>query len=217
MKRTCLTITILLCLLQLLCTPALARLAGPYAGFFVGGNLLPDAQSSDSQGDFGLSFDPALQGSAVCGWEFEPGNPIGEGRIELEYSHRRNPLDQVEFAEGNFKGGGNLTADSLLVNFFGAYHDKSRWAPYLGGGIGVARIKTDDLQVTGQLLSSDSATVFAYQLGAGCEYALTERLNLDFGYRYFGSSSPEFSAANGRKFEMDYASHSVVFGVKLGF
>lgn len=217
MKRTCLTFTIIICLPLFLCAPALARHAGPYAGLFAGGTLLPDSKSSDSQGDFSLTFDPGIQESAVIGWELEQGNPLGEGRIELEYSHRSNPLNEVKFVEGNFQGDGDLTADSLLINVFAVYHDNSRWAPYFGVGIGAARIKADDLQVSGQPLSSDSATVFAYQLGIGCEYGLTDSLSLDLGYRYFGSSRPKFSEENGESFNMDYASHSLVLGVKVGF
>ena len=217
MKRTCLTFTIIICLQLILCAPALARHAGPYAGLFAGGTLLPDSKSSDSQGNFSLTFDPGEQESAVIGWELVQGNPLGEGRVELEYSHRNNPLNEVKFVEGNFQGDGDLTSDSLLVNVFAVYHDISRWAPYFGVGIGAARIKADDLRVSGQLLSSDSATVFAYQLGVGCEYGLTDSLSLDFGYRYFGSSRPKLSEENGKSFKMDYATHSLVLGVKVGF
>jgi len=216
MKRTCQTI-IVLCLLLLLCGPVMAQHAGPYLGAYLGGNTLQDARSDDAQGSFGLKFDPALQWSAVCGWDFEPGNPVGEGRVELEYSHRSNPLDEVKFAEGRFPSGGDVTADSLLLNIFGVYHDKSRWSPYVGGGIGAARIKASDLQVTGQPLSDDATVVFAYQLGAGCEYALTDKLSLDLGYRYFNASHSKFTEVNGQKFEMDYVSHSVVLGLKVGF
>lgn len=216
MKRTCLTITLLLSLPLLLCTPATAQHAGPYIGGSLGANWLMDSEATDTLGSFQLTFDPDFLGSAACGWEFAPGNPLGEGRIELEYSHRRNPLDQVKFVEGRFAGGGDLTADSLLVNFFGVYHDKSRWAPYLGIGAGAARLKAD-FQVAGQPLSSDSAVVFAYQLATGCEYALTDSLSLDLGYRYFGSSRPSFSESNGQSFDMDYYSHGVVLGLKVGF
>jgi opacity protein-like surface antigen len=195
----------------------MAQHTGPYVGALLGGSALMNAKSSDNSGEFGLKFNPALTGSAVLGWDFEPGNPVGEGRVELEYTRRSNSLDQVKFVQGSFKGGGNVTADSLLLNAFGVYHSDSRWSPYLGVGIGAARIEASDLTVTGQPLGSGSAIVFAYQVGAGIDVALTDYLNLDLGYRFFSSSKPKFTEANGQKFEMDYLSHNAVFGLRVGF
>lgn len=216
MKRTCRMI-IAICLPLLLCGQVQAQHTGPYVGAFLGENVLMNAKSSDDLGDFSLTFNPALQGSAVIGWDFEPGNPVGEGRIELEYTRRSSPLDQVKFAEGSFKGGGKVTADSLLINFFGVVRDYSRWSPYAGVGIGAARIEASDLTVTGQPMGNGSAVVFAYQLGAGIDVALTDHLNLDLGYRLFSSARPKFTEVNGRKFEMDYINHSAVLGLRVGF
>lgn len=216
MKRTCQTI-IALCLPLLLCGPARAQHKGPYVGAFLGGNALLGADGSDSRGNFGLTFDPALFGSVVCGWDFEPGNPVGEGRIELEYSRRSNPLDQAKFVEGSFTGGGNVTTDSLLINFFGVFRDSGRWSPYLGAGIGAARIEASDLRVTGQPMASGSAIVLAYQLGAGLDFALTDTLSLDLGYRFFGSTRPAFNEADGERFSMNYFNHSAVLGLRVGF
>lgn len=216
MKRTC-QIILALCLPLVLCGPVKAQHTGPFAGAFVGGNSLMKAKSSDDLGNFSLAFDPALQGSAVVGWDFGPGNPVGEGRIELEYAHRGNRLDHVTFVEGSFNGSGTVAADSLLLNFFGVFHDKSRLSPYAGGGIGVARITASDLKVTGQTMSSDSAVVFAYQLGAGVDFALTDYLNLDLGYRFFNSIRPKLTEANGHTFTMDYISHNIVLGLRVGF
>jgi opacity protein-like surface antigen len=216
MKRTCRMI-IALCLPLLFCGPALAQHAGPYVGAFFGGNALMTAKSSGDRGDFDLSFDPGLLGSAVAGWDFAPDILAGEGRIELEYTRRSNPLDQARFVEGNVTGSGSLTADSLLVNFFGVFHGDRIWAPYIGAGLGAARIEASDLKVTGQPLSSDSDVVFAYQLGTGVDFALTDRLNLDLGYRFFSSLRPSFKEANGREFKMDYFNHSAVLGLRFGF
>ena len=210
-------IIITICLPLLLCSPVSAQHSGPYLGAFIGGSALMTAKASDDLGDFSLKFDPALTGSAVLGWDFEPGNPVGEGRIELEYTRRSNPLNEVKFVEGSFKGGGRVTADSLLFNVYGVFHDNSRWAPYIGLGVGVARIEASDLKVTSWPMSSDSAFVLAYQAGAGIDFALTDHLNLDLGYRFFSSTKPKFNEVNGHKFEMDYISHNAVLGLRVGF
>lgn len=218
MKQT-VRIIIALCLPLLLCGQVQAQHTGPYIGALCGWNALMDAKSSDNLGDFGLAFKPGIQGSAILGWDFEPNNPIGEGRIEIEYSRRGNLLNQMKFSEGSFKGSGSITADSLLLNFFGAARDNRRWSPYAGAGIGVARIEASDLRVAGQPLSTgnDSVFVFAYQLGGGFDVALTDQLSLDLGYRFFSSARPKFTETNGRKFEMDYFNHSAVVGLRFGF
>jgi opacity protein-like surface antigen len=216
MKLTSQTI-IALCLSLMFCGQARAEHIGPYVGAFIGGNALMDAESTDDQGSFSLKFKPALLGSAVIGWDFEPGNPVGEGRIELEYSRRSNTLDQVKFAEGSFSGGGKVTADSLLLNFWGVFHNNKLWAPYVGVGIGAARMEASNLQVTGQPLASGTPVVFAYQLGAGVDLSLTKNLSLDLGYRFFGSTRPKFTEPNGSKFAMDYYSHNVLLGLRVGF
>jgi opacity protein-like surface antigen len=216
MKRI-IHILIALCLPLLFCGQVLAQHSGPYAGLFIGGNALMPAKGSSGQGDFSLKTNPGLAGSAVLGWDFAAGNPVGEGRVELEYSRRSNPLDQVKFVEGSFKGGGNVTTDSLLVNFFGVFHDTGRWSPYAGLGVGAARVEAASLKVTDWPMSNSSAVVFAYQVGGGIDFALSERLNVDLGYRFFSSSKPKFTDANGQKFEMDYLSHTAVLGVRFGF
>jgi opacity protein-like surface antigen len=209
---------IALCLPLMLWSPAWAACRGPYVGVLLGGNALMTAKSTDNEGNFDLRFNPGLVGSAVVGWEFEPGNPEGEGRIELEYTHRTNRLDQTRFADGVAPAGGNLTADSLLVNFYGVFHDANRsWSPYVGAGIGAVRIETSDLTVTGGPLSNDSALALAFQFGLGIDYALTERLSLDLGYRFFSSTRPRFSEVNGPPFKMDYLNNSVVLGLRVGF
>jgi opacity protein-like surface antigen len=212
-------LTLSLCLLVLLSGTALAQHAGPYIGAFAGGDNVRDAKGTDDLGTFTLKFDqaPALQWSAVLGWDFERGNPVGEGRIELEYTRRSNQLEQVKFAEGDAKGGGEMKADALLINFFGVAHDNSRFSPYVGAGVGAVRLEAANLTVNGYPMSNDSVVSFVYQLGAGLDIALNNHLNLDLGYRYLNSPRPRFTEANGRKFKMEYASHSALLGLRVGF
>lgn len=181
--------------------------------------MMMTSQGSDGLGNFDLEFKPAFLGSGVVGWDFRPGNPLGgEGRIELEYTRRSNQLDKVTFAEGSFKGGGDVSVDSLLLNFYGAYRsNQSPWAPYAGLGVGAARMKASGLTVAGNPLGSGTSTVFAYQVGTGVELVVTDHISLDLGYRFFSSIRPSFTEVSGRTFKMDYFSHNAVFGVRYGF
>ncbi len=216
-KPICRTMTAL-CLTLLFCGPVrAAQHTGPYVGAFLGGNILPDASASDALGSFNLSFNPALQGSLAVGWDLAHDSPLGKGRVELEYARRSNPLDRVEFFEGKTSGDGDLTADSLLLNFIGVVRSGSRWSPYLAIGVGAARIDASDLKVAGQPLATDTATVFAYQVGGGVDYALSDSLSLDLGYRFFGTTPPKFTEPNGQKFTTDYLCHTIIFGLRVGF
>ena len=194
-----------------------AQNPGPYLGLFVGGQFLSPSESSDSLGTFNLEYKAAPSGSVVLGWELDPGSSIGEGRVELEYTRRSNRLDQAEFSDGKVSAEGDVTADSLLFNTFGVYRSSSVWTPYLGAGLGVARITAADLTVTGQPLSDDDALVFAYQFGAGVDLSLTESLTLDLGYRLFSTVKAKLKEANGEEFKMEYLSHSAMLGLRLSF
>jgi opacity protein-like surface antigen len=202
----------------MLCGSASARHFGPYIGAFVGGTALMNSENTDNLGSFGSRYNPAATGSAVLGWDLEPGNSLlGEGRVELEYTHRSNPLNQVRFVEGNFKGGGSVTADSVLLNLIGVYNDNTRFLPYAGVGLGAARIEAQDLTVAGFPFGKGSAVVFAYQVALGIDIPVTNWLNLDLGYRFFGSTKLKFTEVNGNSFEMDYLSHNAVVGLRFGF
>ncbi|WP_129128207.1 outer membrane beta-barrel protein [Geomonas oryzae] len=216
MKRIFLMM-IALSLSLLICGPVRAQHIGPYVGANFGVNLLMDAKATDELGNFNMSYSPALQWSAVVGWDLKPNSSVGEGRVELEYTRRSNSLDSVEFVEGKVSGGGDLTADSLLLNCIGMIRDESSWSPYILIGLGAARLDASGLKVSGQPLSTDTTTVFAYQLGTGVDYALTDALSLDFGYRFFGTTAPTFTEPGGQRFKTDYFSHSVDVGLRVGF
>jgi opacity protein-like surface antigen len=217
MKENCRLILVCFFLFALV-SPLWAQNPGPYLGVYVGGQFLAPSESSDSLGTFNLEYQPAApSGSVVLGWELEPGSNIGEGRVELEYTRRRNRLDQAEFNDGKVSADGDVTADSLLMNAFGVYRSSSIWTPYLGAGLGVARISAADLNVTGQTLSDDDALVFAYQFGVGADIAITDFLTLDLGYRLFNTTKAKLKEANGEEFKLEYLSHSAMLGLRLSF
>jgi opacity protein-like surface antigen len=206
-----------ICLSLLFCSQVQAGHSGPYIGAFFGGNALMDAKSSDAKGDAGFTFKPAMVDSAVVGWDLEPGSSAGEGRVELEYSHRSNPLDKVKFSQWSAKGGGDVTADTLLLSCIGVARDSSSWSPYFGLGIGASKIKVANLTVTGQPMGNGSDVVFAYQVQAGVDFAVSDHFSFDLGYRLFGTASPGFTESTGLKSKMDYLSHSAVLGLRVGF
>ncbi len=217
MKRNSILSLVIAMILLLFVGTVSAHASGPYVGLYAGGNVPGSSTAHDTAGDFGLSFTPAVQGSAVLGWNLEPGSSVGEGRIELEYSHRSNRLDKVTFVEGTVAGGGELTSDSLLFNCFAVSREPGSYHPYLGVGAGAARVVAANLTVSRQPFSNDSSIVFAYQAGIGIDISLTKHLTLDLGYRFFATTPVRFTEVGGRVLAMEYTSHAAVLGIKAGF
>jgi opacity protein-like surface antigen len=204
-------------LLLALCGPAWSAHQGVYLGASYGMTLLSEAEARDALGTFNLDFEPGQVAALALGYDLKPHGLLGDGRLELEYARRSNALEEVDFLEGKVDGDGDLRAESLLLNTWGVYRGFRGWVPYLGAGIGAARLTADDLKVFGQPLADDDKVVFAYQLGVGVDFPLMQSLSLDLGYRFFGTARPEFTAADGSKFKTRYLSHSALLGLRFGF
>ncbi|CAM5762563.1 outer surface protein [Labrys miyagiensis] len=85
--------------------------------------------------------------------------------------------------------GGRFSAVPVLAN---VYYDIGTWkglTPYLGAGLGAARLQWDDLKLAGQCIgpcpsaSGRNAWRFTWQVGAGLSYAVTEKISVDADYR----------------------------------
>lgn len=127
-------------------------------------------------------------------------------RTELEYSYRNADIDQIDpDALNNFSGipSGGISGDTkihaLLANVVYDFAADSKITPYLGGGVGIARVNHT---VSGTnpnnglaIAYGDRAYDFAYQGIAGVAVGLAEGLALDLSYRYFGTLGSSFEAA----------------------
>ena len=83
-------------------------------------------------------------------------------------------------------------------------------SPYLGGGLGVGFVNVDVDSISGVSLdASDSETGFAYQVGGGLMWGLTDDVALDLGYRYRGVMVDDY--------DQSLTSHNVLLGINFGF
>lgn len=201
----------------LFASQALAQHTGPYVGIYGGGNILATGRSADGKGKFFLDYDPAPQGGVVVGYDLETGHPLGNGRIEIEYSRRSNGLKTARLAEGKVNASGDLTVDAVMINCFGVPNTDDFWAPYFGVGVGAARLAAEKLKITGTPFSNDTDYAFAYQAGVGLDFNLSKHFSLDVGYRFLGTTRPRFKESSGIGYKTDYYSNSAVIGLRYGF
>ena len=107
----------------------------------------------------------------------------------------------------------------LLFNGYYDFSTSSAFAPYVGGGLGVANIEAEGFGVDAiPVVLDDDDTVIAYQLMAGLGYDISDRTNIFAEYRYFGTDSPELTtspATGSVTTDLDFSSNQFRFGVRI--
>jgi len=172
------------------------------AGYSVDGAL------KVSGGD--LDFDNDWSGHAGLGYAFQNGF-----RLEGEGAYRQNDLSDIA---------GDVNATAAMANLYYDFNRDGAIQPYVGVGVGVAKIDVNGA-AAGLVSFDDNDTVAAYQGMAGVAIPLSERLDLDVGYRYFKAPEGSF---NGRvsdgeggfrpfTFDGDYEHQAVLVGLRYQF
>ena len=205
MEKTILTIAAL----SIIAVPMSSMAAGD--SMYIKGNVgLGMAMDSDidnmpnNAGTAKMTFDNGFLGTAAVGYDFS-----GPFRVEGEYGWQKNDLDRLSYANmiGNFQEG-DLKTQSLMVNGYYDVATGSPWSPFVGAGIGWAKV---DLN-TPALPLGDNDDVFAYQLMAGVSYAIDAQWSIDAQYRFFGTQDATIQGAD---FSMN--SNDLLVGIRYNF
>jgi outer membrane protein OmpA-like peptidoglycan-associated protein len=179
----------------------------------------PVTFDSDSDYDNGIGIYVALGAKHSNGF-----------RTELEYSYRTADIDQIDPQPG-FSGipSGSINGDTkihaLMANALYDFDAGGAVTPYLGGGVGVARVNQSIAgtnTVSGLSIAYGNRDYnFAYQGIAGVAVGLAENLALDVSYRYFGMLGNSYGGAliNGAPAEIKSAaaSHNLFAGLRWNF
>lgn len=140
-------------------------------------------------------------------------------RAEFELSYASN--DTKEIGRPFTQYDGSLDATFGMANLWYDVPVQGRFKPYVGGGLGFARVSHDGQSGAGVTLVDDSDTAIAGQLGFGGRFQVGERGNIDIGYRYKTTGDLDFTTTqvfiptdltNGR-----YSSHSLIVGCSYSF
>ena len=84
-------------------------------------------------------------------------------------------------------------------------------------GLGWAQISLDNVSIGGEPLVDDSNSQLAYQAGIGLAWRLSDHFVFDVGYRYYGTTDPEFTKKDGTNTDYEYASHRLLAGLRIPF
>jgi OmpA-OmpF porin, OOP family len=177
--------------------PAYSQEEKVYAGVDLGAAWVQNA-------DLQSYFTVPVAGSTI---KFDPGFKLG-----LKAGYRVTPWFAAEFETGfswssiaSISGANYVNADLLqtpvLANAVFCYRNRSKFMPWIGGGVGGASITLDADSISmgsggNEVKSWGTASdfVFAYQGFAGVSYQVNRNISVNAMYRYFVAESPTFES-----------------------
>lgn len=154
-------------------------------------------------------FDSGYTVSAAAGWRFSPNL-----RAELELAYQTNDIKTHKGVEaagiplgaedagvlitgspnlgvsvGDLvdDGKGGIDTTYLMANAFYDFNQMGKFRPYVGAGVGLGMVNVDYSPSSVEIVDDDK-TVFAYQLIAGSDFAVSDRMALFAQYRYRATS-----------------------------
>lgn len=121
-----------------------------------------------------------------------------------------------------------IQKQALMLNLYADLDNPSIFTPYIGGGVGYARLKAkwDDFALGIERSGgSKSKGNFVWQIGAGLNIAATENISFELGYRYMynGKLTVEGAVVEqgirpvSDEFKLDSFSHMVTAGLRYSF
>jgi outer membrane autotransporter protein len=194
--------------------------AGFYLGVSGGLNFLSDTEIDTALGAVDNEYDGGFVLSGQAGYDSGRIWQYGSLRGELELSYRENEIDQHVLGGTSLPGStGTASATALMANLFHDFETGTPLTPYVGGGIGYAWNELDNFGVTGLDVLDDDDSGFAWQLGAGLGFAVTEQATVSLDYRYFSTSADlkTTAAAGSVGNQVDLDSHTVMLGLRYRF
>jgi OmpA-OmpF porin, OOP family len=186
---------------------------GWYASLGAGLNV--ERNSTIQGGGFNsrAEFNNGFVGNGAVGYSF------GSIRVEGEIPYRRNGVDKLT---PSATGGGHVSSVAGMANAYYDFLPNSRFDPYVGAGIGVARVNFDSINGGGATQIDDSDVVFAYQGIAGARYLIAPHWDLGAEYRYFATANANLTTAAtatpaNTGVSAPYSNHSIMVGLTYHF
>lgn len=154
-------------------------------------------------------------------------------RAEVELSFSKSDIDShtIEAISATLDGVNAFGNTSTLTGLVNGYYDFSLggFSPYVSAGLGVARVDFDNHGVVvpaggvaglpgGPITAMDDhSNAFAWQIGTGLNVELDSNTTMEIGYRYQSIENVKLTAIDGTETDVDFASHQVMAGFRVGF
>ena len=188
-----------------------------YVGFHGMWTDLKDANFQVAPGTIDTEYDSG------AGFGITLGRTYGAIRGELEYTARMNDVKSHSL-NGSSKlpgSSGEANSSAFMVNGYYDISTNSAFTPYIGAGIGMAKVKFENFGVTPiPDVLDDSGTQFAYQFMLGSDVKLSDTWNLFAEYRYFRTEDVDATTSNvtgAVDNSIAYRTNNVLLGARVFF
>jgi len=215
MKKTLLVATILGA--SIISTGAQAADNWPYwyVGLSAGATYAKDVDYTSNGTNGNFEFDTGTQYGVNVGYIIPEdatlgANSSGRNRIELEATRREQDFDGVGAT-------GDIKTEVVAANYYYDFNIDSSVMPYLGAGLGVARVEANAVNAAG---ANGRDNVGIYQFMAGLSYApeYVPRTELVAGYKYLGTmDDPNVDNTGVGRTDIEYDAHSLEVGARFRF
>ena len=145
---------------------------------------------------------------------------LGGLRPELALTYLSNDYESLTVSGSTTTAvSGKLGSASAFANLWYDFaRPESKLKPYIGLGVGAAKITAKKMKLTGATAFADgSDTVLVLQAGLGVGYALSDSVTLSVDYRYLSAKDPTIPnpSAPSSPFKMKYKDNAAYLGLKF--
>ena len=172
-------------------------IAPAYAALYVSGSVGLGIAGDFKESGYTYGVDSGFVVNGAVGYDFD------EFRVEGAVGYQENDYTN------------DTLGASLLTVMANGYYDLnagSGFKPYVMAGLGIAHINADDDHGISDPWLDD--TYFAWQLGAGVGYEVSENITIDVGYRYL---KPEGIECPIDLNDVSWESHNILAGIRYKF
>ncbi|QJB57105.1 outer membrane protein [Pseudodesulfovibrio sp. zrk46] len=144
-------------------------------------------------------------------------------RTEVEYMYHSD--FKYKYEDSNSTLTDEINIQTLMLNGYWDFYNSTAFTPYINAGVGFAWVK-EDFKTGGTVSlsepSSKTNTNFAWNVGAGVGWSITESVILDLAYRYdyYGDGQKVTGTSTGKSVTSqvkDLATHNVLLGLRYQF
>ena len=181
--------------------PAYAREGALYVEGQFGPMLVEDIDFDIGAIDNAATLDSkwGFDGGGIVGYDFGP------FRVEAEASYRRAKFDTITSEGDTNEVNGRSSVLSFMVNGLADFGADDGLQGFVGGGVGVGRVK---FQSPGLIDDRDSR--FAWQALAGVRVPVTNNVDVGLRYRFFNVHDARFIDTTGDAVRGNWRSHSIL-------